>query len=374
MSESSKVVSMDKKTPGPLLKGIAWFLVIGSFPVWFALFAAPLFPVPAAQRALLAASLAATGEIMFWVGGAILGASVVARFRKPNVRTGRSFEGKLAAVVGATGGLGTAIVDALVREGASVYALGRDSRRLTTLRQGRDGITTAIVDTGSPDSLRTLGEASPMLDTLIVAIGADVRKPLAAHTKTDIDLLLQANLTAAILLTKSFSTRVRDGGSIVIVGGFGDGRLGLPYYSVDVATRAGVSAFAQAMNRELALEGRDLRICYACPAPADTAAERPFAELWRKMGTPVVSPDKVADFILVAALRRKAVSVMGWQNALIARVNGISPSLADAIGLRSAGLLLREAFGEAGAADPSATVNADGGAVLGAEATGEETA
>ena len=131
---------------------------------------------------------------------------------------------------------------------------------------------------------------APDLDAVVIAIGADVRKPLSAHTEADIRIQLDANLTGAILLTKTFAGRVRDGGSIVILGGFGDGRLGLPYYSVDVATRAGVSAFAQAMNREFELEGRDLKVCYACPAPADTPAERPFAELWRRWARPSCRP------------------------------------------------------------------------------------
>jgi short-subunit dehydrogenase len=143
----------------------------------------------------------------------------------------------------------------------------------------------------------------------------------------------------------AFAGHVSDGGTIVVLGGFGDGRLGLPYYSVDVASRAGVSAFAQSMNREFALEGRDLRVCYACPAPADTEAERPYASLWRKMGTPVVSPEKAADFVLAVALQRRAVAVMGWRNAFITRVNAVSPWLADVLGLKAAGLQLREAFG-----------------------------
>lgn len=328
-------------------KGLGWFLVIGSFPVWFALFAAPFLPLPVAQRGLVAAALAFAGEAMFWVGGAILGASVVARFRKPKVRTGGSYAGRTVAVVGATGGLGASIVDALAREGAAVLALGRDSQRLEAVRGGRQSIATATLDVNSPQSLESAAADAPELDAVLVAIGADVRKPLSVHTEADIRIQLDSNLAGAILLTKLFADRVREGGSIVILGGFGDGRLGLPYYSVDVATRAGVSAFAQAMNREFELEGRDLKVCYACPAPADTPAERPFAELWRKMGTPVVSPEKVADFVLAATLQRKATAIMGWQNAFISRVNGVSPWLADVFGLKAAGRQLREAFGSA---------------------------
>lgn len=330
---------------GGISKGLGWFLVIASFPVWFAMFAAPFLPLPVAQRGLLAAAFALAGELMFWVGGAILGASAIARFRRPNVRTGRSFAGKSVAVVGATGGLGSAVVAALVREGASVLALGRDQERLEALLHGRPAVSAATIDLAELQSLEATAAAAPELDAVVVAVGADVRKALSAQTEVDIRSQIDTNLMGAILLTKTFESRVRDGGSIMVLGGFGDGRLGLPYYSVDVATRAGVSAFAQAMNRELRLEGRDVRVCYACPAPADTDAERPFAELWRAMGTPVVSPEKVADFVLTAVLQRRAIAIMGWQNSLVSRVNSVSSGLADVIGIGRAGAQLREAFG-----------------------------
>jgi NADP-dependent 3-hydroxy acid dehydrogenase YdfG len=324
---------------------VGWALVAGSFPVWFALFAAPFLPLPATQRVLAAVSLAAAGEIMFWLGGALLGASVVRRFRKPNVRTGRSFADNSVAVVGATGGLGGAVVDALLREGATTLAIGRDSARLEELRAGRNNLKTAVADVCSEESLAAAATATSELDALVIATGTDVRKSLSAHSESDIRSQLDTNLAGAVFTVRAFADRMREGGTIVILGGFGDGRLALPYYSVDVASRAGVSAFAQAMNREFALEGRDLRVCYACPAPADTAAERPFADLWRKMGTPVVSPERVADFVLTTTLQRKPIAVMGWQNTFITCINTVSPWLANVFGLDSASRHLRDAFG-----------------------------
>lgn len=329
------------------IRGLGWFLVVASFPVWLGIFAAPFLPVAPGQRVLAAALLAVSGELMFWVGGAILGASVLARFRKPRVRTGKSFSGKTIAVVGATGGLGGAIVEALARECAKVVALGRDARRLAALVEGRKAERFVQVDLVSPDSLEVAAEELGELDALVLASGVDVRKPLASQTAAEIESQLRVNLAGAVLATRAFSGRIREGGSIVILGGFGDGGLGLPYYSVDVATRAGVAAFAEAMNREFALEGRDLRVCFACPAPADTEAERPYAGLWRRMGRPPVPAGKVADFVLVVILRRSPRAIMGWKNALISRVNAFSPWLADLVGLGATGRLLRGAFGSA---------------------------
>ena len=98
------------------------------------------------------------------------------------------------------------------------------------------------------------------------------------------------------------------------------------------------------MNRELALEGRDVRLCYMCPAPTDTEAERPSAELWQSMGTPPGSPERAADFVIASLLQRKGVAVMGRKTRLLAWVNSLWPGGADLLGLRRVGRLLRDAF------------------------------
>lgn len=345
MSASTPTTSAPPRRGRRQLRILAWILVIGSFPVWFALFAVPLLPLPPAQQIGVAGGLALAGEVMFWVGGAILGGPVIARFRKPRVRTGRSFRDTSAAVVGATGGLGAAIVDALRREGASVVALGRDTGQLAALRSRHPDVTTGHCDVTSADSIDAAARLVPPLDVVVVATGLGVRKALSEQSPDDVHAQVATNLAGFILAVRAFAPRMRDGATIVVLGGYGDGGLGLPYHAVDAATRAGVATFAQAMNREFALEGRGVRIAYACPAPADTPAERPYLALWRDMNTRVVSAAKVADFVLVAARRRRGMAVMGWQNGLIARVNRSSPALADAVALRRVGVKLREALG-----------------------------
>lgn len=318
-------MKMANRKPKTVLQKLAWGLVIGSFPVWLGLFAVPFLPLPVAHRTLVGASLAILGELMFWGGGAILGTEVLARFRTPKVTTGQSFVGKRVGVVGANGGLGEALVRALQREGAEVVAL--------------------CLELTDPQSLELAAEQAGELDILVCAAGYDVRKALAAHRVEEVLKEVGINLTGPMLLARAFLPNLREGGALAILGGFADGRLALPYYSVDVASRAGVAAFCEAMNRELSLEGRDVRLCYLGPAPADTEAERPYLDLWRKLGSPLVSPDAVANFILGALLSRRPVSVMGWSNRLIARLNILWPELADGVVLGRVGKHLQSAFG-----------------------------
>lgn len=324
---------------------LGWWLVTLSVPIWCVVFVAPFLPLEAAWQALVGALAIALGEGMFWLGLALLGPVVAARLRPPRVDSGRSFAGKRVAVLGATGGLGEAIVAALRRESAEVLALGRDPLKLSELAARHDTATLPI-DLTRPATITAAAAQAGELDAVIVAAGVDVRKSLLAHDDADVEVQLAINLQAPILLTRAFAPRLRAGGVIAHLGGFGDGRLALPYYSADVASRAGLAAFCESANREFALEGLDVTVAYLCPAPADTLAERPFAGLWTDMGTPPVAPAAVADFVLRAVLARKQAAVMGCSTWWITKANGLSASIADRLALRRVGRSLQRVFGD----------------------------
>ena len=79
---------------------------------------------------------------------------------------------------------------------------------------------------------------------------------MSAHSLEDIEQTLLINLSGAILISKIFLPLLANekGATIVHSGGFADGRLAFPYYSVDVASRAGIFSFIESMNRELKQE------------------------------------------------------------------------------------------------------------------------
>lgn len=89
---------------------------------------------------------------------------------------------------------------------------------------------------------------------------------------------------------------------------------------------AGLRAFAEAANRELALAGQQAIISFFSPSPADTEAERPFHPLWRALGTAIVSPDRVTAELVKAVDRRETVHIMGgWSTRFFAALNAVSP-------------------------------------------------
>ncbi len=332
-------------------RAVAWAAIIASFPVWFAAFlVAPFLPLPAAQRAAVAAACIAAGEALFWSAGFVLGAEVIAKFRGPKVRTGASFRGKRVAIVGATGGLGEAVARAVHREGGELVVIARDAVKLKAIADEL-GAEQRVADL-SPQSLRDAVSSIEAVDHVVCATGIDVRRPLSAHTDDDVQKQLDVALGGPVHVARAFLGKLRAGGTIAMFGGFADGTLALPYYSVDVAARAGLAGFCEAINRELAVEGRQERLCYVCPAPADTAAERPYKALWSSMGTAVVAPETVADFVLAALLSKKTLAVMGFSTRALVCLRAIAPSLVAAFVVRSLGPKLRREFGAVTAGHP----------------------
>jgi len=168
---------------------------------------------------------------MFLLGLVMLGHSVAARFRRPKVNTGSSYAGKKMAVVGATGGLGAAIVRALVREGAAVTVLARDISHMPA-DLGGDRLKAVTIDLQEPDSILRAASGLTDLDAVIVATGMDVRKAFSQHTFEDVRRQLDINLSGPIWLTHAFLGTLTAGGMIAHLGGFGDGRLALTDVSI----------------------------------------------------------------------------------------------------------------------------------------------
>lgn len=343
---------MAPKPPLPrwkrLLRALAWTGVIASFPIWAAAFlVAPFLSLPGEQRVAVAALIIFIADVVFWLGALYLGADVIARFRPPKVTTGASFAGKRVAVIGATGQLGEAVARAVRREGGTPLLLGRDEARLRALATSLelDERHVAIVDVVAPDTLRAAAGAlrsAGAIDHVVCATGVEVCKPLAGHSDAEIAQSVEVDLVGPIHVARAFLPVVEERGIIALFGGFASGVVALPYYTIDVAARAGLAGFCAATNRELELEGQEARLCYVSPAPADGEAHRLYAASWSKLGTRPVPAANVANFVLGALLARRTTAIMGWAAWLIAWLQGTFPWLGHVLVLRAVGKVVRE--------------------------------
>ncbi|MGG0821420.1 SDR family NAD(P)-dependent oxidoreductase [Paenibacillus turicensis] len=262
----------------------------------------------------------------------------------------KNLEGKSIVILGATGGLGSGFAKTFSEKGARLFLVGRNEEKLNDIKANLNGditiATSNLTDFSILEQLSNkITEWSPEVDLIINAAGYDVRKSLEDHSADEIEKLIEINLLGTILITKGLLKNLKNekGNTIIHIGGFADGRMAFPYYSVDVATRSGVFSFIESVNRELEIEGKDIRVTYFCPSPADTAAERPFHNLWRKMGIKIAPVENVAQELIKTYEKKTTIGIMGGiATRVFAKVNSVMPRLADFIVMKKYGKMLKE--------------------------------
>ena len=160
----------------------------------------------------------------------------------------KSLTDKSVVIIGATGGLGSGFARLFAAKGARLLLAGRNIEKLRVVKDAIIGdeaivasdvtiVTVDVTDSQSVEELTRISkEWSANIDIVINASGTDIRKSLGDHSPQDIQNVIDINLMGTILITKAFIPCMRDqkGSTIVSVGGFADGRMAFPYYSVDV--------------------------------------------------------------------------------------------------------------------------------------------
>jgi hypothetical protein len=97
----------------------------------------------------------------------------------------------------------------------------------------------------------------------------------------------------------------------------------------------------QGANRELA--GTDVVLSFFGPVPSNTESESPYFDMWREMGVALCEPDVVAREILATIRQRRRAHIMGGGLLrMLTLANAVSPSAADAIGLRRFAKLIEQ--------------------------------
>jgi NAD(P)-dependent dehydrogenase (short-subunit alcohol dehydrogenase family) len=175
---------------------------------------------------------------------------------------------RAALVTGASSGIGLAIAHLLGEEGHALTVAARRPEKLSAaaaelLAAGYDVLEVAA-DVAVEDDIRRVvaahRERFGRLDVLVNSAGVGIGAPVADIEARRVDLQLDVNVRAMVLLYRECADMLRAAGAehrnaLVVNLASIAGKSGQPWLSVYSATKAAVIAFTQAMNRELAGDG-----------------------------------------------------------------------------------------------------------------------
>jgi NAD(P)-dependent dehydrogenase (short-subunit alcohol dehydrogenase family) len=206
-------------------------------------------------------------------------------------------EGRVAIVTGGAAGIGRAIVEKLLEEGASVAIADRDrdgaARAAEELRRSREraATTTLAVDVDVADARAVQRMADEVyraygrIDILVNNAGIRFLNPLLEQTEDEWRRTLDVNLTGPFLCCKAVIPYMLKGGKgkIVNVSSVA-GQFGRPLRSAYCASKGGEIAFTRAAA--LDMKGKNIYINALAPALIDTplnagfAGDASLAETW----------------------------------------------------------------------------------------------
>jgi len=234
----------------------------------------------------------------------------------------KRFDGRVAVITGAAGGLGGALAAELAARGCHLALTDVDEEKLEATSAGLADtgvrITTHRVDVTSRDDMSQLPETVVAehggVNLLVNNAGITLQKSFATHSLADWDRIVGINWWGVLHGCHYFlpALRAADEAHIVNLSSMA-GFLGFPMQSSYCATKAAVKGLSEALYSELGVEGVGVTSVHPgairtdmIQATIDESDDLDFAERsYRLAQRTGVAPEKAAAKILRAVTKGK---------------------------------------------------------------------
>ena len=183
------------------------------------------------------------------------------------------FEGKTAIVTGAASGIGRAVAERLVREGARVVLGDVNAAALSEAKAALgDATLMREIDVRDPAQcaaiVQTAVETSGGLDILCNVAGVLRMAPVSSFTTEDWNRIIQVNLSGTFFMCQpALPHLVETKGCIVNLASVA-GLVGIPFNAPYCASKHGVMGLTRALALEFAKAG--VRVNAVCPGGVKT--------------------------------------------------------------------------------------------------------
>lgn len=177
-----------------------------------------------------------------------------------------NLQDKNILVTGGSSGIGRAIAVLCSELGAKVIIVGRNQKKLSeSIGMMNENASSFVVDLTSSDEMETLAEQIPKLNGIVHCAGIGHRKMARQITEEDVDLVMNINFKAPVLLQSMLlaKKKVSPGASIVFISSkaANSPSIGNGVYS---ASKGALISYAKCLALELA--PRQVRVNCVCPA------------------------------------------------------------------------------------------------------------
>ena len=205
-----------------------------------------------------------------------------------NINTNLNLSNKVVFVQGGSRGIGAAIVERLVQEGAIVaftYVSSPDKAQALVSKLEAKGGRALAIQADSSDSaalqqaIRIAAETFGRLDILVNNAGVLAMGPVEDFKLEDLDRTLDVNVRSVFVATQEAVRFMREGGRIITIGSTNADRMPFAGGAVYAMSKSAIVGLTKGLARDLGPRG--ITVNNVQPGPVDTdmnPADSDFAD------------------------------------------------------------------------------------------------
>lgn len=250
------------------------------------------------------------------------------------------FKDKVVVVTGGTDGIGKALVELLLVQGAKVATCARHHDKLYRLQSGFASypLHTMLADVSIENDCRNFIESTlrifGAIDILINNAGVSMRALLKDTTADVIKKVMEINFFGSVYCTRfALNSIIEKKGSIIGISSIA-GYRGLPGRSGYSASKFALQGWLEAVRTELLDDG--VHVMWVCPGfTASNIRNAALNEKGTAQGespmdeTKLMTAEEVAEEILIAIRKRKRTLVLTFTGKQTVFMNKFFPSWSD---------------------------------------------